>query len=47
MTELTGKGRAAVQAGAAERQMIAELTDDEVAISRDLLQRCADALEEK
>lgn len=50
MTELTKKGRTAVQAGmvaaeAVERQMLADLTDDEVELLRDLLRRCADALE--
>ena len=50
MTELTEKGRTAAQAGmvaaeAVERQMLANLTDDEAVLLRDLLQRCADALE--
>lgn len=51
MTELTEKGRAAAQAGmvaaeAVERQMLSGLTDDEAALLRDLLRRCADALGE-
>jgi DNA-binding MarR family transcriptional regulator len=50
MTELTKKGRAAAQAGmiaaeAVERQMLAGLTKAEAELLRDLLQRCADALE--
>lgn len=50
MTELTKKGRTAAQAGmiaaeAVERQMLSNLTDDEAELLRDLLQRCADALE--
>jgi DNA-binding MarR family transcriptional regulator len=51
MTELTRKGRTAAQAGmvaaeAVEQQMLAGLTDDEVDLLRQLLRRCADALEE-
>ncbi|AVW89757.1 MarR family winged helix-turn-helix transcriptional regulator [Celeribacter baekdonensis] len=51
MTELTEKGRTAAQAGmvaaeAVERRMLSKLTDDEADVLRDLLQRCADALEE-
>jgi DNA-binding MarR family transcriptional regulator len=51
MTELTKKGRTAARAGmnaaeAVERQMLAGLTEDEAKLLRDLLQRCADALEE-
>jgi DNA-binding MarR family transcriptional regulator len=51
MTELTEKGRAAAQAGmiaaeAVERQMLAGLTKAEAELLRDLLQRCADALED-
>lgn len=50
MTELTGKGKAAAQAGmiaaeTVERQMLAGLTGDEARLLGDLLQRCADALE--
>jgi DNA-binding MarR family transcriptional regulator len=50
MTELTEKGRAAVQAGmvaadTVERKMLAGLTGKEVDVLRDLLNRCADALE--
>jgi DNA-binding MarR family transcriptional regulator len=50
MTELTEKGRAAAQAGmiaaeAVERQMLAGLTEEEAELLRDLLRRCADALE--
>ena len=50
MTELTKKGRAAAQAGmiaaeAVERQMLSSLTKAEAELLRDLLQRCADALE--
>ncbi|WP_339692673.1 MarR family transcriptional regulator [Celeribacter baekdonensis] len=51
MTELTEKGRTAAQAGmvaaeSVERRMLSKLTDDEADVLRDLLQRCADALEE-
>lgn len=51
MTELTEKGRTAAQAGvmaaeAVERRMLSNLTDEETEVLRDLLQRCADALEE-
>ena len=51
MTELTKKGRKAVQAGmiaanTVERQMLAGLKDGEAALLRDLLKRCADALGE-
>ena len=51
MTELTEKGRTAAHAGmvaaeAVERQMLSRLTGDEAEVLRDLLQRCADALEE-
>ncbi|PYB72304.1 MarR family winged helix-turn-helix transcriptional regulator [Rhizobium wuzhouense] len=50
MTELTEKGKAAAQAGTiaaetVERQMLADLTDEEVKLLGDLLRRCADALE--
>lgn len=50
MTELTEKGRASAEAGivaadAVERKMLAGLTGEEVSILRDLLHRCADALE--
>jgi len=50
MTELTSKGRAAAKAGmtaaeAVERQMLAELTKRETQQLRELLQRCAAALE--
>ncbi|TIX50928.1 MarR family winged helix-turn-helix transcriptional regulator [Alteraurantiacibacter aquimixticola] len=52
MTELTEKGSAAAQAGAiaaeaAERQMLEDLTGDEVNLLRTLLQRCAHALQEE
>jgi DNA-binding MarR family transcriptional regulator len=51
MTELTEKGRLAAQLGmvaaeTVERQMLANLTDDEAAILRRLLQLCAFALDE-
>ncbi len=51
MTELTEKGKAAAQAGmvaaeAVERRMLSNLTEDEAEVLRDLLQRCATALEE-
>ncbi|PNG25167.1 MarR family transcriptional regulator [Methylocella silvestris] len=50
MTELTEAGRTAAQAGmiaaeAVERQMLAGLTDDETKLLRELLRRCADALD--
>ena len=50
MTELTRKGRTTAHAGmmaaeAVERQMLSDLTDDEADLLRDLLRRCADALE--
>ena len=51
MTGLTEKGRTATHAGvvaakAVERQMLSNPTDDETEVLRDLLQRCADVLEE-
>jgi DNA-binding MarR family transcriptional regulator len=50
MTDLTEKGRKTAKAGmiaaeTVERQMLAGLTEKETKLLRDLLQRCADALE--
>jgi DNA-binding MarR family transcriptional regulator len=50
MTKLTRKGRGAVPSGmvaaeAVEWQMLARLTDKEAELLRDVVQRCADALE--
>ena len=52
MTELTAKGKAAAEAGATaseavERQMLSGLTIDEAKLLGALLQRCAEALEER
>lgn len=51
MTELTDKGRIAAEAGtvaaeAVERRMLSGLNEAEIAQLRDLLHRCANALEE-